>query len=1035
MRPIELEMNMFGAYAAHTKLDFTKLGERGVFLITGDTGAGKTTLFDAIMYALYGNVTNNARRSGTTMRSDYASAKDQTYVQLTFEHGGKIYVIKRSPQYERALLRGVGTTTQQARVCLTMPDGKTYENFNDVEREIKALLRLDYVQFKQVAMLAQGEFLKLLLAKSNEREAIFRQLFNTHDCDRMVRALSRRADKLERERDSAAREIVLGLHALKWSLGEKPVIQTAEDAPKLLKRAKEDAESMTARKGTLSGEIAVLDQQYADAIREREQAKHDNERFAQLDERRAEQQTLLAKKDDAEILRARLNAVNRALQLRGHEAAVSSINEQLTRVKFERISLEERRKQALFSYEESEKNLQKTPEWRSEMDELNLQAQTMRQLMPKYEELTRLAARRMKLVRAMQLSETALAQLSSAKTAQEQLIERISAIIEQNVDAEAKAAELNGKLSEEQNRVLQTAKLRDILSQRALSVREIAQITAGMNAADDYYIHSERAYNEAYRTFLLAQAGLLAQSLEEGRPCPVCGALEHPAPAKMSLSAPTESSLRDMKAQMEADSRALNQWRNRASAAQAQLAELDRYGKELAQQLSVEYDAEAARQAYAVALQRTAALKGEIIPYQKAAEDVRRCREQLPQLKSKEQYIAKQAEEASALFAAQREEMSGINASIESINEVLGGHGETVAAARQKLAITEQARDQLAASIERAEKLSQAAKKELDHIEGREQELIAQEEQLTQRHTQARDTLANAMHEQGFEEEKSYYAAVRDIANHERLTRVLTKYDRDMERVEREVERLSTETQGRARRDINELNLRVNDFKNQIERLRSEDALIAGTIDSNARTCALVEKAQGIYETVKNDAERVRRLAKIADGTMRSEQRVSFEQFVQSSYLDSILNRANVRLLRMTEGRFELRRREGSKRTLDGALELNIMDYHSGRQRPVGTLSGGEAFLASLSLALGLSETISDEAGGVSIDTLFVDEGFGSLDPASLDQAIRTLMQLGEGSRLVGIISHVSELRERIPNQLIVTGSKEHGSRVRMVTD
>ncbi len=1034
MRPIELEMNMFGAYASHTKLDFTKLGESGVFLITGDTGAGKTTLFDAIVYALYGKVTNS-RRSGTTMRSDYAAAKDQTYVQLTFEHGGKNYVIRRSPQYERALLRGTGTTTQQARVCLTMPDGKTYENFNDVEREIKELLRLDYVQFKQVAMLAQGEFLKLLLATSNERETIFRQLFNTHDCENMVRSLSRRADKLERERENAARDIVLGLHSLKWTDSAKPTINGAEDAPRLLEQVRSDAENMNARRAQIGEEIAALDKQYAEAIRQKEQAKYDNERFDELDVRLAEQKKLLAKADDAKILRARLDAVLRAMQLRGHEAAVGSLNEQLTRVKFDVISLASAKEQAQLSFDESRKTLEKAPEWRKEIEQLTLQAQTLQQLMPKFDELTRLSARRMTLSRAVQMAEGALSQLGAAKTAQEQLVENLSAAIEQRADAEAKIAEYDAKITVAQSRAVQLEKLCETLEKRELLKKETVRIAAGMENANNRYIQSEKAYNDGYRLFLLAQAGLLAQSLEEGKPCPVCGSVEHPAPASVSVSAPSESSLREMKQQAEADNRVLNQWRNKASALQAQLEELDRYGKALAEPLAVEYESAAAQAAYAGAAVYAVALRKEKIPFERAAQEMQLYKRQLPLAKSKAQALAKQTEEAAAALAAQREELSGLNASIESVTSALGEHGADAAAARRSLLMTEQRREQMAASLERAEKLSQAAKKELDRIEGREQELTAQQQQLSEKHAEAAAALKAAMLAQGFETDKAYYAAVRDMANQDRLVQVLGKYDRDVERVEREVERLTKETEGKERSSLTALGAQATALKTQLERVRSEDASLVTTMDGNKRTVALIEKAQAAYEAVKNDAERVRRLAKIADGTMKSGQRVSFEQYVQSSYLDTILDRANVRLLRMTEGRFELRRREDSKRVLDGALELNIMDYHSGRQRPVGTLSGGEAFLASLSLALGLSETISDEAGGVSIDTLFVDEGFGSLDPASLDQAIRTLMQLGEGSRLVGIISHVNELRERIPNQLIVTGSKEKGSRVRMVTE
>ena len=251
MRPVTLEMNMFGPYAQSTRIDFDRLGEKGVFLITGDTGAGKTTLFDAIVYALYGQVTNS-RRSGSAMRSDYATPKDRTFVRLTFEHGGKTYVAERSPSYERAALRGDKTVRQESRVLLTMPDGKTYENDADVRREVKNLLRLDYEQFKQVALLAQGEFLNLLLANSRSREEIFRKLFGTHDCERINEILARRAEAMNRSVEEAAQEIVFFLHALKWPENAVPEFTGAEDAPRLSEAMQKILASLSEQKEVLA---------------------------------------------------------------------------------------------------------------------------------------------------------------------------------------------------------------------------------------------------------------------------------------------------------------------------------------------------------------------------------------------------------------------------------------------------------------------------------------------------------------------------------------------------------------------------------------------------------------------------------------------------------------------------------------------------------------------------------------------------------------------------------------------------------------
>ena len=263
MRPLKLTMAMFGPYAHETTIDFSAFGESGVFLITGDTGAGKTTIFDAIAYALYGRVTNE-RRSGSGMRSDYALPNDPTYVDLTFEHGGKTYNIRRSPSYERPLRNGQGTRTQAARVCLTMPGRLPIENDNEARQEIESLIRLDYTQFKQVSMLAQGEFLNLLLAKSREREEIFRRLFGTHVCERLCRVLRERADRKREAVEQMSRDMIAGLSELR--LPDAPNVESAADAQTLLPAAEGMIAADLERASALKSEIAAARADYAAAV-------------------------------------------------------------------------------------------------------------------------------------------------------------------------------------------------------------------------------------------------------------------------------------------------------------------------------------------------------------------------------------------------------------------------------------------------------------------------------------------------------------------------------------------------------------------------------------------------------------------------------------------------------------------------------------------------------------------------------------------------------------------------------------------------
>ncbi|MBQ8952743.1 MAG: SMC family ATPase, partial [Clostridia bacterium] len=266
MRPLSLTLSMFGPYARETAIDFAALGESGVFLIAGDTGAGKTTLFDAIVFALYGHVTND-RRSGAGMRSDYAAPSDPTFVRLRFEHAGKIYEITRSPAYERAALRGSGTVTQPAAVCLVMPDGRVVENDAEVKREIFSLLRLDYTQFKQVSLLAQGEFLNLLLAKSRDREAIFRKLFGTWTCERAGKLLRERVEAQAADTERLAQEIAFSLGSIQFPEDEKPENPTAAAAESLISQAREalrrDGEALS----SLRAQLVQRETAYAEAVK------------------------------------------------------------------------------------------------------------------------------------------------------------------------------------------------------------------------------------------------------------------------------------------------------------------------------------------------------------------------------------------------------------------------------------------------------------------------------------------------------------------------------------------------------------------------------------------------------------------------------------------------------------------------------------------------------------------------------------------------------------------------------------------------
>lgn len=1033
MRPIRLEMSMFGPYAELTQIDFVRLGEGGLFLITGDTGAGKTTIFDAIVYALYGHVTNS-RRSGTAMRSDYAAPRDRTFVRLRFEHGGRQYEIERSPAYERESLRGEGTTRQEARVQFTLPDGKIYENDSDVRREIRELLRLDYAQFKQVALLAQGEFLNLLLARSKEREEIFRRLFGTFDCERVGVMLGRRADELQTAVDSAAQEILFCLHALQWPENDAPAFESAEDAERLIAEMNRTMAAIREQRDALRAQLTARESDYAASLQTRERALADNRQFVRLAETRGQLEALSAQSDSVEALRRRLDAAERALRLLPQETLLSSLSRQAGELGRRRSQLESEREQAQKRADDSKKALELAQNWRDETQRLGFYCETLRRLMPKYEELASALDNRRLLESRIQTGEARLKQLTDGQLQQQQLMEQLNQRLEEIAQAQDELAKAEGERIALRTRQVRLNELFAELKKRAEYAVLLAELADKQQLQSAAFTRAEQAYAAANAAYLMAQAGILASGLKEHRPCPVCGSTEHPSPAPLREGAPTEARLRELEQATGQRREALNLVRTRCAEVSAQVAEITRRSIQLAEQLSLTADAGAAAQAIQAARAEEAALNGRLDSLNRQAAEGIRLKRQLGDLREQERRLAEPIQATRQALGALRERLAAINAGVTALKESLGEHGEDPIAARNALLLAGRRREALSAQLSRAEEAERNAGQALREIDGQSHVLAEQQAQTEERLTAAREDRAAAIRAQGFDDERAYLAAAQDVSSREEMSRRIGDFDRQLERLRAEQERLLRETDGKAPAELEKLDSRLTQLQEDIARLNGNIAALDGMADNDRRMLERLQTVNARYRSVQEDCARLSRLSRLADGRLTGKYRVSFEQYVQRSYLESILSRANARLTRMTDGRFELRRREELKGLTDGALELNVMDYHCGRQRPVSTLSGGEAFLASLALALGLSETISDEAGGVSIDTLFVDEGFGSLDPASLDQAIRTLMRLGEGNRLVGIVSHVPELRERIPRQIVVSGSEGWGSTVRLTT-
>ena len=1023
MRPIALTLSMFGPYARETTIDFAALGESGVFLITGDTGAGKTTLFDAIVYALYGRVTND-RRSGSGMRSDYAAPGDPTFVRLRFEHAGKEYEITRSPSYERAALRGEGTVTQPAAVCLTLPDGRVIENDADVKREIFALLRLDYAQFKQVSLLAQGEFLNLLLARSRDREAIFRRLFDTWVCERAGKILKERVEAQTAETDALAQEILFALGSIQFPEGEAPQIQSAAQAVPLIAQAREALEKDRAALKGAKARLAEREAAYAEAVKRQAEGERVKKLLSQLEEARRRESALNEASGDMAARRAALAAAANAQRLAPEDALLDTARRRAEEARSRRQALEQGRAAAQADRQRADEAVAALPGQREKLNALALRAQTLRQFLPRFDELALLTqqAREAQALHARQSA--ALQALSEDIAGRRALVARMRGDLEQGERDEARRAQAQLRRGECLNRLTALRDMAASYEETARRTAEVARLAASQQAAADRKQRAEAAQADANTRYLLGQAGLLAQTLKPETPCPVCGATSHPRPAPLSRDIPSEEELRQLEQLVKACQAETGKIRELAAEALARQSAARKQLTDAAQSLGVAAEAAAINEAGRALRQEIASLEQEIDHLTHLAAE-----RALLRLKLNEQTQALEKNEAlrekgSEAMRQTAEVLAQRSAAAQSLADSLKEAGADPASARAQLAECERTAARLQQAIDGAEALRQAAQKRLSELEGLTTALDEQQKQAEAALGAAEKRRAQAITDQGFASEAAYLAAKLDDDVRAAIERTLADYDRAVATARADVDRLTRET-ARPQAVPDD---QAGAEKQALEACRAELSGLEGRVRLNE---GLVNKLEGLtarHEAAGRKLARLNRLSQLCDGRMIGKYRVSFEQYVQRGYLEQVLRHANARFTQMTDGRFELRRRELLKGLMDGALELNVMDYHSGRERPVASLSGGEAFLASLALALGLSETISEEAGGVSVDTLFVDEGFGSLDPAALDQAVNTLLRLGEGSRLVGIVSHVAELRERIGRQIVVKGLSEGGS-------
>ena len=919
MRPLHLTMSAFGPYAGRISLNLESLGTSGLYLVTGDTGAGKTTIFDAICFALYG-ASSGGTRQPSMLRSKYARPDMPTEVELVFAYRNEIYQIRRNPEYDRPRIRGTGMTREAAGAELVMPDGRVIGKLSDVNEEIRTLLGVDKEQFTQIAMIAQGQFLKLLLANTTERQTIFRSLFKTGIYELIYSRLRHDMSELEAERNrlnAAMEQICQDISCDEYSIHY------------------EEAEKARKREMPLQEIFPLL----------KSVAEEDEKRLFEMNS--AEGNLELQREELRKIL-ARLEAQEKAEnQMDAAKTALNDIEPILPQLRSEM-------EQAQSRLSEVEKNVAKLTGIERELaefDALEEKQEEFKAQKRKYDsekdEIEKMSRSHTELQGKIEQNKKELNGLSETGSA----LEKIKA---RGNELEQRKKRIEGFQSE-------AGRIENL--QRRLTAQQDKLKMAESWAAEE----RKRAENMRH-TFNLEQAGLMASQLADGEPCPVCGSRIHPQLASASVDAPTELQVKAAEKKAEEARSDANTCANETAAVLGEIKsareslerQMDSYFGTVPEDIVAYLSAEQLRVSEESEQNKEEMLKLE-------AQNKRRSvlEQVIPQQEEKEHSMLQKLTEGKEQLARDEARMNEIIREGKEIRAKLNYKSKAEA-----LSI----KIQLESENDTIRRTAETTKTAFDSA-------LLQETNLKARITELSGLLADRMDgnkndiQTSLNQNASEKNAIADAR--QKVQMRISQNNRAMKRLQEKAEQLSL-------------------FDNRWRWMQS------------------------LYQT--------------AGGTISGKEKIMLETYVQTTFFDEILQRANLHFLRMTDNQYELvRRRTPVNQRSQSGLEMDVIDHWNGSTRGVQTLSGGESFLASLALALGLSEEISCQASGVQMDALFVDEGFGSLDEDALEKAMAALQSLTEGNRLVGIISHVAELRRELDRQILVTKVPGGGSRAEII--
>ena len=919
MRPLKLTISAFGSYADKTEIDFEKLGKSGLYLITGDTGAGKTTIFDAITYALYGEASGDNRDDPKMFRSQAANPSTPTEVILEFEYRGKIYKITRNPEYERPKAKGNGMTKKSAGAELICPDQSVISKPKEIKQKINDILGIDRSQFAQIAMIAQGDFRKLLFAGTDERQKIFQKLFHTDNYAALQEKLKSKKKEIEDEHKAIQKSIDQYISG----------IETNDYYQIDVNKAKK-------REIPVSEIVELL------------------KKLIETDGVKYDKLTGLQKEIEEKI-----TDINRLLQ----KAEEYNKHQQALKDNTSKLSQEQEKLSGL------QAELEKAKSREHEIDKLAKKINVLESQLPKYDELDRKQENISELDKKIAKYTLQCTQCDELEESLKQEINELKSEFELLKNCDVKKQKLESEKKELNDSISKMLKLEKNIGELSTDKEnfEKAKLDYETKAFDRKKKVND--YEHQYQAYLDAQAGILAENLHEGQACPVCGSVLHPMLAIKPENASTKTELDKLKADMEKADNAAAKASEKAKSLNTLIDEkrknISVNAKEIFGEIDFDMLSESLEEKKLYCKERLLKTETEL---QWIEINIQRKNEIEEQIPNKEKELKAISEKKADLKSKQSADEATRNSEKSRVSELLEELSEF------------------------ASKLS--AEKEIKRLFGIRKEIS--------------EKIENA--EKNVNDCKSRIAGY-DSAINENKKALEDKLDIDIE--------TSKQCQ-------TQLEQQKKEYSRQTEEIYSRKKVnenILKNISKQTESSLMIEKK----------LQCIKPLAETANGSISGKAKLNLETFIQQTYFDRILEHANIRLLIMSDGQYEMkRRREAKDNQSKSGLDIDVLDYYTNSERDVKTLSGGEAFKASLSLALGLSDEIQASAGGVCLDTMFIDEGFGSLDEESLNQAMKALSTLSKSNKLIGIISHVSELKNQIDKQIIVTKDKDGSSHVKI---